>query len=98
MKCPIVAFAAAAFALSGCTSIGALFADSGQQPSPLELANAYVPQASPMPYDFCSRVAAGAKAEALRAGFDAATQERIGARNARQCQNVAPQQQVALAY
>jgi hypothetical protein len=98
MKCPIIAIAAAAFALTGCTSIGALFAAKDGQPSPIELANAYVPAASPVPFDFCARVAANARAEALRAGFDAATQTRIGQQNARQCQSFAPQQQVALAY
>jgi hypothetical protein len=98
MKSSIVALAAAAFALTGCTSVGSMFTAKEKQPSPIELANAYVPTASPIPYDFCNRVAAGAKAEALRAGFDAATQERISAQNGRQCQSLAPQQQVALAY
>jgi hypothetical protein len=98
MKYPAIAIAAAAFALTGCTSVSSMFAENSKQPSPIELANAYVPTASPIPYDFCNRVAAGARAEALRAGFDAATQERISAQNGRQCQSLAPQQQVALAY
>ncbi len=98
MKRAILVMTAAAFALNGCTSIGALFAESEKQPSPLELANAYVPRASVVSYDFCTRVAANAQAEALRAGFDAATQQRIGAQNGRQCQSMAPQQQVALLY
>jgi len=92
MKYPLVVLTIAAFALSGCTSIGALFAERETEPSPIELANAYVPRASAMPFDFCSRVAANAQADALRAGFDAATQQRIGAQNGRQCQSFLPQQ------
>ena len=97
MKRALIVISAAAFALTGCTSIGSLFAESETQPSPVEMANAYVPSASIVPYDFCSRVAATAQAEALRAGFDAATQQRIGAQNGNQCQRFATQQ-VALAY
>ncbi len=97
MKFSALFFCAAACALSGCTTVGSLFADKNKEPSPIELANAYVPVARPLPSNFCSRVGANARAEALRAGFDAATQERIGTLNARQCENFATQQ-VALLY
>lgn len=96
MKRALFVIAAAAFALTGCTSIGSLFARNDTQLSPLELANSYVPTALPMPYDFCSRVAANARAQALRAGFDAATQQRIGAQNGSQCESFSTQQIASL--
>jgi hypothetical protein len=83
----IVLLACAAFALTGCTTIGSLFADNDKGPTPIEQANAYVPLARPMPADFCQRVGTNARQEALRAGFDDATQQRIAVQNLQQCES-----------
>lgn len=88
----IAFIACAAFALTGCTTIGSLLADAEKEPTPMQLANSYVPVTRPVGADFCLRVGQGARQEALRSGFDLPTQERLALQNTQQCQFfVAPQ-------
>lgn len=91
----IALFACAAFALTGCTTIGSLFADAEKGPTPIEQANAYVPVMRPLPADFCQRVGANARQEALRAGFDDATQTRMALQYSAQCEAFATPPQYA---
>ena len=44
----IFLIACAAFALTGCTTIGSLFAGAEKEPSPIQMANAYVPVIRPV--------------------------------------------------
>lgn len=88
--------ACAAFALTGCTTVSSLFADADTGPTPIQQANAYVPIAHPMPSDFCDRVGSSARDQALRAGFDEATQQRIAAQNLQQCEGFNQPQYAAL--
>jgi len=82
----IFLIACAAFALTGCTTIGSLFAGAEKEPSPIQMANAYVPVIRPVAADFCLRVGQSSRQDAMRAGFDLETQERMALQNSQQCQ------------
>ena len=93
---PIILLCGAALSLTGCTTISSLFAEGPRDPSPVELANSYVPEASPVPSDFCARIGVRARQDAMIAGFDAATQDRMEQVNSRQCQRFATSQVASL--
>jgi len=82
----IFLIACAAFALTGCTTISSLFAEADKEPTPIQQANAYVPAIRPVAADFCMRVGQSSRQDAMRAGFDLETQERMALRNSQQCQ------------
>lgn len=96
MKPAIIILCGAAFALTGCTTISSMFAENPKERSPVELAESYVPLASPVPSDFCARFGVRVRQDALMAGFDAATQDRMAQVNSRQCQRFATSQVASL--
>ena len=82
----ILLIACSAFALTGCTTIGSLFAGAEKEPTPIQMADAYVPVIRPVAADFCLHVGQNARQDAVRAGFDLQTQERFALQNSQQCQ------------
>ena len=78
---------AALFFTAGCSRLTGLFHSPDEDAPPPAMAVTAEP--APMPEtgtaDWCTRVAANARAAAARDGFDAATQERMAQQTLRQC-------------
>ncbi len=86
MKASLLFCLAAASIVTGCAAPGPLFVQREKELTPVEQANAYVPLANPVPSDFCQRVGFDAQQQALHAGFDLSTQDRLATQSAHQCE------------
>lgn len=84
MKHYICLAPALAFFTSGCSALDGMFA-SAPPPPPAFIADMPAAAPPPPPDHFCERVAGDTRAQALAAGFDAPTQERMYRQSLEQC-------------